>query len=173
MGGPGAGYFISLCLPPRVPLQGGEEPDAEDWEATPAELLGDLSCRGAAAATGSQGCTGAVLPARLEEGGKSPAPEDPGRTLCPGRNAQDRGWDCIALQCAQPPAPGLLFLYLDHQAGGDVLQHHAVAGLVGCLAPWTMSFHKLLFKFTFIQRKQNRVVLLACQLHCSDPCSGG
>lgn len=48
-----------------------------------------------------------------------------------------------------------------------MFEHYTVVGFVGGLAPWTMSFHKLFFKFTLIQGKQSRTVLPAHHLHCS------
>lgn len=40
---------------------------------------------------------------------------------------------------------------LDHNAGGHVFEHYTIAGLVGGLAPWAMSFHELFFELTLIQ----------------------
>lgn len=88
-----------------------------------------------------------------------------------------RGWEeaaqdemCQPLVNSESPTRSP---YLDDQAGGNVLQHHAVAGFVGCLAPWTVSFHKLLFQVTLFQGEQGGVVLLACHLDQRDSCSRG
>lgn len=48
-----------------------------------------------------------------------------------------------------------------------MFEHYTVAGFVGSLAPWTMSFHKLFFELTLIQGKQSRIVLPACHLYCT------
>lgn len=54
-----------------------------------------------------------------------------------------------------------------------MLQHHAVAGFVGGLAPRAMSFHKLLLQFALVQGEQSGAVLLAGRLDGSDRCSRG
>lgn len=46
-----------------------------------------------------------------------------------------------------------------------MLEHYTVAGLVGGLAPWTMSFHELFFQLTLLQGKQSRIILPACHLY--------
>lgn len=48
-----------------------------------------------------------------------------------------------------------------------MFEHYTVAGFVGGLAPWTMSFYELFFELALIQGKQSRIVLPACHLHSS------
>lgn len=54
-----------------------------------------------------------------------------------------------------------------------MFEHYTVAGFVGGLAPWTMSFHKLFFELALIQGKQSRIVLPACHLYCTGSHSWG
>lgn len=118
-----------------------------------------------------------VPSARSKAGGNTLASKDP-RLLRLGRASAlgSSGSGCrvtlgypVGRRQPRTPCPQRgLRRYLHHDARRDVLQHHTVAGLVGCLAPWAVSFHKLLLELVLIQGRQRGPVFPACCRDCSD-----
>ena len=128
-----------------------------------------------AAALQPSGSTRTVGPAKFKAGSsKSAAAQDPGRGA-PGAGPETTVPHCRGHSChsGEIGTPETTFLYLDDNARGHVSQHHAVAGFVGCLAPWPMAFHELLFKLMLVQGEQRGAVLLAGCLHQSGHRSWG
>lgn len=171
--------------------------DRETWRVQPSESSARwLRAEPAGRQPGPAGCSGArspcqghrqsplqpsgstrtVGPAKFKDGSsKSTAAQDPGRGL-PGpgpRPTVPLRLGATAVTQEKSGAPETTFLYLDDDARGHVSQHHAVACFVGCLAPWTVAFHELLFKLMLVQGEQRGAVLLAGRLHWSGHRSWG